>query len=221
MEVEMEIPIFGLRQLDRHRTVHVSDMKIEVVDDYDQFRVWTNRNEFSGRYSEMPDRFWIPPVQRFRASGSANKQGSALSLPSSVQESAEALVQVVTKECRAAYEQLKQWGVSNEIARIVLPPNQMTKIRISGCLLHWLKLLDLRLRKDVQEETRLYAEAIAGAVRLLWPKCYEVFVEFNLEGIQLTASERDAIFSAVNIDELYEKLPKAAVDKLMKKLARQ
>ena len=71
--VELVVPMAVLRQLDRHRTVDVSNT---VIEEYDDFRKYTSRNEFSARYSEMPDLYYLPGEERFKPKGTANKQGS-------------------------------------------------------------------------------------------------------------------------------------------------
>lgn len=206
LQVEMMLPMFCLRQIDRHRTVRISnpqtlakftvkgvpieaDIELEI-EDYDENRVYTNRNEFSGRYSTMPDAYYIPPLERIRKKGVVNKQGSGEHLGEKEKKEIQEVITEATNTCRLAYKTMIDAGVASEIARLVLPQNQYTKIRMSACLLHWLKFLDLRLRPDVQEETRSYAQCIAHAIQRLWPKCWEVFEEHTLYGAKLTRSDR-------------------------------
>jgi len=51
----MRLPIFVARQVIRHRTASV--------------------NEYSGRYSVMPDRFWVPPLGAIADQDAVNRQG--------------------------------------------------------------------------------------------------------------------------------------------------
>ena len=60
LTVEMKIPLFTLHQLDRHRTLDINGFE----ETYDDFRKYTSRNEFSGRYAEFPDEFYIPSLKR-------------------------------------------------------------------------------------------------------------------------------------------------------------
>jgi thymidylate synthase (FAD) len=188
---ELQVPLFVLRQIDRHRTVNVSEMKMEVIDDYGEFRQFSDRNEFSARYSELPDLFYVPELERFKAKGTINKQGSEGDLPAEAKEKAQAIVKEAYTNARVAYEMLLQLGVAAELARIVVPPGQYTKIQLQASMLNWFNFLKLRLDKHAQEETRLFAEAIAAGLKKLWPKCYEVFEEHTLNGVQLSAFERD------------------------------
>ena len=53
----MRLPLFIARQVIRHRTANV--------------------NEYSGRYSEMPDRFWAPDLGAIAEQDTVNRQGRA------------------------------------------------------------------------------------------------------------------------------------------------
>jgi len=190
---EMQLPLFVLRQLDRHRTLRIQNTSIEVIEDYDEHRVYTNRNEFSGRYAEMPDLYYVPPTERIRKKGVTNKQGSGEPLEADHQHMVQSEIQHATQVAREAYDNIGGTGCASEIARLVLPQNQYTKIRMTGCLLHWLKFFDLRLRTDVQEETRAYAQCMALIVRQLWPRCWGVFEEHTLYGSHLTGTDRKVL----------------------------
>lgn len=189
--VEMQCPIFVLRQLDRHRSIDYDGTTIESADE--NARQFMSRNEFSGRYSTMPDLFFIPPAERIQKKGVANKQGSAGGLDPHVQHELREFLEKQTKLSRETYERLVEAGVASEIARVALPLNQYTKIRLKGSLLSWLKVLDLRLRLDVQLECRVFAQEIAKIVRRLWPRMWAVFEEHTLYAVTIPATAREAI----------------------------
>jgi len=190
--VELQLPIFCLRQLDRHRTVARDEAGVEItVETIDEtMHAHTSRNEFSGRYSTMPDLFYVPTADRVRKKGTANKQGSAEPLDPDIQEAWVAAWRAEAKADRTMYEDAVATGMASELARIHLPLNQYTKVRLKACMLNWFKFLNLRLRPDVQWETRLYAQAIGKIVRDLWPKCWAVFEEHALYGVRLSRTER-------------------------------
>jgi thymidylate synthase (FAD) len=204
---ELELPMACLRQIDRHRTVSVSEMKIEVYEEYDDFRLYTNRNEFSARYSEMPDKYYIPGTDRMCKKGTANKQGSGIPLAGPVQESCVEVIRQHSIAARDAYDRLIQTGVASETARWVLPQNQMTKIRLQATLLNWLKFLALRLKPDVQLETRLYAEAIAAAIEQTFPRCWKVFTEHTLKAATFSLSETATLERALDWEALAKMIP--------------
>lgn len=194
LHVELKLPLFVLRQIDRHRTISTEGVEVEG---YDDFRKYSSRNEFSGRYAVMPDEYYVPPPERFRRKGK-NKQGSdGDSLPMDQQKAFARDIQDHSQKSREAYEIMVQAGVSTEIARMVLPGNQYTKIRLKANGLNWLKFLNLRLRPDVQEETRDYAVAIARIFKHLFPKCWGVFEESTLYGVSFNQTEAKALLYLV------------------------
>jgi len=216
--VELQLPIFCLRQLDRHRTVARDEAGVEItVETIDEtMHAHTSRNEFSGRYSTMPDLFYVPTADRVRKKGTANKQGSAEPLDPDIQEAWVAAWRAEAKADRTMYEDAVATGMASELARIHLPLNQYTKVRLKACMLNWFKFLNLRLRPDVQWETRLYAQAIGKIVRDLWPKCWAVFEEHALYGVRLSRMERRLLRESIS-QHAYES--NAEVRKLCDKLA--
>jgi thymidylate synthase (FAD) len=191
--IDQVLPLFVLRQQDRHRTVNFCDMTMEIIEGYDDFRKFTSRNEFSARYAELPDMFWIPPARRIQRKGTANKQGSEGDFDPELQRRIVAEIEALAEKSRDLYARMINIGVASEIARIVIPPSQITKIRIQASFLNMAKFLALRLKPDVQEETRLYAEAISDCTKLLWPKCHDAFVEHTYEAVKFSRSEAEIV----------------------------
>ncbi len=189
--VNIQLPVFCLRQLDRHRTLDYADVTTESLDQ--TFRKFINRNEFSGRYSEMPDLFYIPTPDRILGKDPNNKQSSLGPLPKEVQELVVDRIKKSTVFASDTYKWMIEWGVANEIARFVLPGNQYTKIQLKGDLLSWFKMLNLRLREDVQLETRLFCVAIGNLVMELFPKSWEVFQEHTYHAITFSKTEMDLL----------------------------
>lgn len=171
--VELMVPLFVLRQIDRHRTVDISNPEVDILfSDYDDFRKWTSRNEFSARYSIMPEAYYIPSIERLRASGKSvtNKQGSGGSISEAEARVMQDTIRIHSMAARKAYEDLLEMGMASELARAVLPTNQYTKIRLQANMLHWYKFLRLRLPEEAQWETRQYAEIIAAMMEEIWPR---------------------------------------------------
>lgn len=207
---ELMIPMFGLRQVDRHRTVSVTNhfrqvegglveeiFHPEETIDYDDFRKYTARNEFSGRYSVMPDAYYEPPLERIKGKSRTNKQGSGDGLDDEARARVHNIIKNTTELTRLAYESILEEGVASELARIVLPQNQYTKIRIKASLLNWFKFLALRLPHEAQEETRLYAQSIARGLRRLWPESFAVFEEHTLYASRLSRTEVSVLQAAL------------------------
>lgn len=197
--VELQLPLFVLQQIDRHRTVSICNSETYVervaIEDYDSFRTFHSENEFSARYSTMPDLSYSPLPSRIGKKGIANKQGTEGGFSDQDVESALEALRVATSVARGEYDRMIAMGVSSELARFALTYTQYTKVRIQANLLNWLKFLDLRLRPDVQLETRIYARQIARIIRELWPACWRHFEEHTLYAITFSAHELAVIRS--------------------------
>lgn len=199
---ELQIPIVILNQLDRHRTIDYTTGEItESVDE--TTRKYMSRNQFSGRYSVMPNLFYIPLETRIKGKDPQNKQGSMVLLPYDVRKGFVKNVETVCTLARQCYDDAIQHGIANEIARFLLPQNQYTKIRIKGNLLNWFKMLKLRLPEDAQWEVREYAKAISFFVKRYYPKSWAVFEEYTLKAKTLSGTEvafvKDSIVRLINL----------------------
>jgi len=215
--VELQLPIFCLRQLDRHRTVSRDEIAIETTDEV--MHAHTSRNEFSGRYSTMLDLFYIPKAERVKRKGTLNKQGSAEPLPQAEQTAWVETWQAEAGRDRRVYESAVASGMASELARIHLPLNQYTKVRLKACMLNWFKTLNLRLRPDVQWETRVYTRAIGRICRDLWPKCWALFEEHSLYGARLSRTERDVVRQVLLAAHAGAITTSAPLDVILAKLA--
>jgi thymidylate synthase (FAD) len=192
---ELQVPLFVLRQIDRHRTVNI-DAGV-TYENYDEFRKYTSRNEFSGRYAVMPDLYYIPEVERIQPQSKTNKQGSEGEMTPEDRTDLHTIIDLHTKHARMQYNDLVTCGLSNELARMVLPQNQYTRIRIQAAMSNWFKFLAERLPETAQWETRQYAKVIGRELRRLWPKCWEVFEEHTLYSKTFSRHERLAILNTL------------------------
>ena len=136
-------------------------------------------NEFSARYAELPDLFYIPSLERLQNGGQSktNKQASGATISEHVALDTQIAIEMACKASREVYEGILRQGVSREIARLVIPVNQYSKMRASANLLNWLKFLRLRLNPGAQWEIRQYAEAVAKIIQELHPRTYALFSE--------------------------------------------
>ena len=198
--VEIQAPIWVIRELDRHRSIdYATDTIVETVDEIP--RKFMSRNEYSGRYSEYLDAFYIPPLERIKGQAKINKQGSEGEIPLEVKQEFLAHMHDAIEYMRIAYHFALNNGIARELARIIMPLNVYSRLRLKGSLLSWLKFLNLRDRDDVQPETRDYAIAIAEIVKDLFPKSYAVFEEHTMGGIQLSKSEREYLKKYIETGE--------------------
>lgn len=175
------MPIFVARQWIRHRTANV--------------------NEYSARYSILPDRFYTPNLDQVRKQSTANRQGG------------EELFRVHddAKELKTAqdfvkylddvegfyqrYLSLTEQGVSREMARIGLPVNMYTEWYWKCDLHNTLRFLSLRIDSHAQAEIRAYAEAMLKLIEPLAPATVEAWRDYDVGSMHLSRLEIDALKS--------------------------
>lgn len=155
-------------------------------------------NEFSGRYAQMPNLHYLPDLERFQKQSTANKQGSAEALDPNLAGSMRFDLSAEQEAIYEEYEDLLQRGLAKEVARLNTPVSRYTKVRMKGDLRGWLGFLSLRLRPNAQYEIRQFAQAVAGIVMELWPRTYALFLEHDLNGVRLSATE------AAIVKEMFE-----------------
>ncbi len=170
----VKLPIFVARQWIRHRTANV--------------------NEYSGRYSEMKDEFYIPEPEQIRTQSAVNKQGRA-SEPMPRDESAKIIdkYEKIQKILFADYTDLLDTGLARELARINLPLSTYTEWYWKIDLHNLFHFLRLRLDVHAQYEIRVYAEAMAKIVKEIVPLAYEAFEDYILNKYVFSASESQVL----------------------------
>jgi thymidylate synthase (FAD) len=159
--IEVQAPIFVFREWHRHRT--------------------QSYNEMSGRYTQLPDLYYIPSVERLQASRQdlKNKQGSESGFSPEEATDLQQGLELTYRKTREVYEELLARGVAREVARMVLPVAQYSRMRASANLRNWLAFLTLRMDPAAQWEIREYANAVASVIEKLFPRTYQLFTEGN------------------------------------------
>lgn len=154
---EVQAPIFVFREWHRHRT--------------------QSYNELSARYTPLPDMFYIPSVERVMAArqSKTNKQGSEAGFSEKDAVRIRARIALACNRARAAYEEMLEEGVVREVARVVVPVGQYSRMRASSNLRNWMHFLHLRLAPNAQWEIREYAETLAGMLSVQFPRTMELF----------------------------------------------
>jgi len=153
----IKMPIFCMRQFVRHRT----------------FRL----NEWSGRYSELGDEFYMP--EAWRIQDTKNKQGS-LSFDDPVWHAGnELLAREAFESTYRIYQELLKRGVAKELARIVLPVSLFTEIYINTDVHNLIHFLNLRQDPHAQLEMREIANAMAVVGEQLFPWTFEARQRFK------------------------------------------
>jgi thymidylate synthase (FAD) len=173
IKVHMKLPIFVARQLVRHRTASI--------------------NEYSGRYSIMPDEFYVPAPEHVSLQSRTNRQGGGE--PVEPERAAE-VVDLLEREQRAVregYEQMLEWDIRRELARVNLGVAQYTEWYWKIDLHNIFHFLRLRLDDHAQYEIRVFAEALAQIVKAIAPIAYEAFEDYVLDADRFSGLELEAI----------------------------
>jgi len=168
IKLEMTVPIFVLRELDRHRTVDKVSEE-EVITPEENLRKWFARNEMSARYVQLPPTYYHPDVVRTQSKANAQGLADAPSVSPEVADEFKERGVAVTKAARELYDWAVQRGIERGQARIFNTFNQYTTIRITGSLKNVLDMLYLRLQKNVLWECRRVADAVLHLLRKQFP----------------------------------------------------
>jgi thymidylate synthase ThyX len=157
------------------------------------FIVHNSVNEYSGRYSVMPDEFYAPQAEHVTSQSKTNRQGGADCLDPA--ECAEVL-RILTKEqrqVRAGYDRMIELDVRRELARINLGVSQYTEWYWKNDLHNIFHFLQLRLDPHAQHEIRVYAEAMAQIVRAVAPIAWEAFEDYQLGAERFSRLELETL----------------------------
>ena len=151
MVYEIKMPIFVARQIMRHRT----------------FRV----NELSGRYSEIPQEYYVPKTVRIPCP--VNKQAS-IPVEGWGFDDLQKDMEFITLAAINTYKNLLSRGMCKEQARMILPLNMYTKVVLQADLNNLIKFFKVRIHEGAQWETQEYAKAMACMASKFFPWTMEV-----------------------------------------------
>lgn len=176
------MPIFIARQWIRHRTANV--------------------NEYSARYSIVPDRFYTPTIDAIRKQSKNNRQGGEETFAADANaddaKTASAFLEYLgdAEALYAKYLKLTEAGVSRELARMGLPVNVYTEWYWKCDLHNILRFLSLRMDSHAQLEIRAFANAMFALLEPIVPVTMEAFRDYDLSAVSLTGPEVAAIRAA-------------------------
>lgn len=166
------MPIFVARQWIRHRTANV--------------------NEYSARYSVVPDRFYHPSPEDVRRQSTSNRQGGTESMDEATAAEFCAYLDRVEAHYKE-YERLVEKGVAREIARIGLPLSIYTEWYWKIDLHNLMHFLSLRMDEHAQQEIRDYAHAMFALIEPIVPIAAEAFLDYNFGAMRLSRLEIEAL----------------------------
>lgn len=179
----IKLPIFIARQWIRHRTANV--------------------NEYSGRYSEMKDEFYIPEKSQIRTQSTVNKQGRS---DETLQESSISRINEIfessQKKSFDEYTEMLNLGLARELARINLPLSNYTEWYWKIDLHNLFHFLRLRMDSHAQYEIQVYGNAIAEIVKSSVPLAWEAFEDYIFNAINFSGQEIKALSKLINAENI-------------------
>ncbi len=179
LRFHLKMPIFVMRQHVRHRM--------------------STMNEYSGRYSEMSDEFYVPFGSHIATQSKDNKQGrnefETLANEEKIQD-------VMGQSCDDSYaiykELLNEHDLSRELARTVLPVSNYTECIWKIDLHNFFHYCKLRRDKHAQLEIRDYADAMFQLVEQRLPVACEAFNDYIFEAKNFSRMEMMIIKQLIN-----------------------
>ena len=173
IKFHIKAPIFVVRQWFRHRTA--------------------NQNEYSARYSQLPDDFYTPRKEDIRYQDAENKQASGDQLENT--DASYSFYQMNHSQIESFkyYEELLERGVSREQARVVIPVGAYTQFYWKIDLHNLLRFLKLRLDEHAQYEIRQYAKNMYSMAKLWVPETMKAFDNHVLHAIRLSEEEKHIV----------------------------
>ncbi len=168
----VSMPIFVARQWIRHRTANV--------------------NEYSARYSIVPDRFYRPGLESVRKQSKSNRQGGDEPIDAGTAEDFLALLDKA-EGLYKDYLSLSEQGVARELARMALPVSVYTEWYWKCDLHNIFHFLSLRMDPHAQIEIQAFAHAMYELIKPIMPVSCEAFQDYRLQSVHLTRLEIEAL----------------------------
>jgi len=167
-----KMPIFVARQWVRHRTATI--------------------NEYSLRYSEVRDDFYIPNIDDIHFQSTINKQGRAeTAVSDELKNRVISHFEEISKRSFELYSEMNEVGIARELARAILPVNFYTEWYWKNDLHNTFHFLRLRMDSHAQYEIRVYANAMAEIIQKIVPVAFEAFEDYVLNGLDFSISDKN------------------------------
>lgn len=153
-----------LIQMDHNSMVQLRTHRVGVSFDVQSMRYTGERVERAAR-GELPveEVFYFRPAGHYR-----DRQGDSYHWTEEQNDSLKALALGAASE----YAHLRDQGVAEEHARYVLPTSYFQNVCLTGNIRSWFHLLDVRSKKDAQEEIQWVMDLVAGHVKNWIPEMY-------------------------------------------------
>ena len=168
-----KMPIFVARQWVRHRTANI--------------------NEYSLRYSEARDEFYMPDPEHIQFQSALNKQGRKGEVPIELKQKVLDSFKEISERSFAIYSELNEAGVARELARSVLPVNLYTEWYWKNDLHNLLHFVGLRSDSHAQYEIRVFSDAMAESVKAVAPFAWEAYQDYVVNGMRFSRIEQSLL----------------------------
>ena len=187
-----KMPIFVARQWVRHRTANI--------------------NEYSLRYSEARDEFYLPDPDHIQFQSALNKQGRMGTVSKELKDKVQKYFKEISDRSFEVYSELNSAGVARELARAVLPVNLYTEWYWKNDLHNLLHFIGLRSDSHAQYEIRVFSDAMAKSVKEVAPFAWEAYQDYTVSGLR---------FSRIEQNILEKKLPNRVIEDVLEDIAYQ
>ena len=187
-----KMPIFVARQWVRHRTANI--------------------NEYSLRYSEARDEFYLPELQHIQFQSSLNKQGRMGEVPDELKMKVQGYFEEISNRSFEIYSELNKAGVARELARAILPVNLYTEWYWKNDLHNLLHFIGLRSDGHAQYEIRVFSDAMAKSVKAVAPFAWEAYQDYAVSGLR---------FSRIEQGLFEQNLPNRVIDDMLEDVGYQ
>lgn len=191
LRLHLKIPIFVMRQLVRHRTA--------------------NLNEYSARYSELTDEFYIPELDDLKMQSKTNKQGRSEDYDANFAKYMHDLMIESYNNSYETYKIANEGGLTRELARLVMPVGGYTEVVWTMDFHNLSHFLKLRQDKHAQKEIRNLAGLIANIVKEWLPVAHFHFERIHLNGVHFTQTQMVELAAAlIDRRDVFERLNQSA-----------
>jgi thymidylate synthase (FAD) len=181
---EAEIGLINYLLKNKHGTPFESNFfrfhikaPIFVVREWMRHRIGNSYNEWSARYSELKEEFYIPDLKNVRKQ--VGKPGHYKFDDVDI-DTAEEFCDNLRQFCKRAYIEYKRainHGVAKELARLFLPVNIYSEFYFSTNARALMNFLSLRNSEQAQREIRQYAVALESIFESSMPVTYQAFIK--------------------------------------------
>jgi thymidylate synthase (FAD) len=168
LKFQLKMPIFVARQWIRHRTANI--------------------NEMSGRYSEMPNEFFV--FEELSVQSQSNKQGRQDGVARRSEDFLRELEAQGAEAFALYYDMIDpEDDVAREQARVGLPLSTYTEFVWKIDLHNLFHFLKLRTDSHAQREIRDYATVLERHVADICPIAYQAWVDYSKEAHTFSKQE--------------------------------